>query len=49
MLRIIKWLIYLVVLAAIALIAYAYLGPLFGVDFTPERREIREPVVLDGT
>lgn len=49
MLRIFKWLIYLVIIAAIGLIAYAYLGPLFGVDFTPDRQEIRQPVVLDGS
>jgi len=47
--RIIKWLIYLAVLAAIALIAYAYIGPFFGADFTAPQQEIRIPVMLEGT
>ena len=44
--RILKWLIYLIILAAIGLVAYAYLGPFFGVDFSPIQSEIREPVIL---
>lgn len=44
MARIIKWLIYLAVLAAIALVVYAYLGPFFGADFSAPLREIRVPV-----
>ena len=46
--RILKWLFYLLVLAAIALVAYAYLGLWFGVDFSPPQSEIRQPVELDG-
>ena len=46
--RIVKWLFYLLVLAAIALVAYAYLGPWFGVDFSPPQTEIRQPVDLDA-
>ncbi|CUH77139.1 hypothetical protein [Tropicibacter naphthalenivorans] len=46
--RIIKWLFYLLVLGAIALVAYAYLGPTFGADFSPPQTEIRVPVQLDG-
>jgi hypothetical protein len=46
--RIIKWLIYLGILGAIALVAYAYVGPFFGADFSAPSREIREPVVLDA-
>lgn len=47
--RLIKFLFYLVILAGIALIGYAYLGPFFGVDFSAPQTEIRQPVVLDGT
>jgi hypothetical protein len=46
--RIIKWLIYLAILAALALIAYAYLGPFFGADFSAPLQEIRVPVDLNG-
>ncbi|WP_166582304.1 hypothetical protein [Rubellimicrobium sp. CFH 75288] len=46
--RLIKVLLVLVVLAAVALIAYAYLGPLlFPADFAPPLREVVEPVDLD--
>jgi len=38
---------YLAVLAILALIAYAYLGPYIGVDFSPEQTEIRKPVTLN--
>jgi hypothetical protein len=46
MLRILKWLFFLIVLGAIGLTGYAYVGPYFGVDFTPDKVEIREPMVL---
>lgn len=46
--RIIKWVFYLVVLGAIALVAYAYVGPFFGADFSPPMSEIRMPVTLDA-
>lgn len=46
--RLIKWLIYLIILAGIALIAYAYIGPFFGADFSAPLQEIREPVTLDS-
>lgn len=46
--RIIKWLFYLAILAAIALVAYAYLGPFFGADFSPPAQEIRETIELDA-
>ena len=45
--RILKWLFYLAVLAAIGLVAYAYLGPFFGADFSAPSQEIRQPVTLD--
>ncbi|WP_164932985.1 hypothetical protein [Tropicibacter alexandrii] len=46
--RIIKWLFYLLVLGGIALVAYAYVGPYFGADFSPPQTEIRQPVELNG-
>lgn len=46
--RLIKYLIYLVILAGLALVAYTYLGPWFGVDFSPPQTEIREPVILNA-
>ncbi len=45
--RLIKFLIYIVCLSFIGLVAYAYIGPLFGVDFSAPKSEIREPVKLD--
>ncbi|WP_176440999.1 hypothetical protein [Oceanicola sp. 22II-s10i] len=44
---VIRWLFFLAVLLGVALVAYAYLGPWFGVDFTPPQTEIRTPVILD--
>lgn len=41
--RILRWLFYLAVLGAIALAGYAYFG-----DLSPDRGEVRLPVVLDG-
>jgi hypothetical protein len=46
--RLIKLLIYLLIIGFIALVGYAYLGPFFGVDFAPEQVEIREPVQLNS-
>ncbi|AKO96789.1 MAG: hypothetical protein RID15_04210 [Marinovum algicola] len=46
--RLIKYLFYLAVLAGIALVGYAYIGPFFGADFSPPAEEIRKPVVLDA-
>ncbi|SDY01882.1 hypothetical protein [Citreimonas salinaria] len=45
--RIIKWLFYLLILCLVVLVAYAYLGPWFGADFSPPQSEIRVPVELD--
>lgn len=44
---VLKWLFFLAVLLGIALVAYAYVGPWFGVDFAPPSTEIRTPVTLD--
>jgi len=46
--RIVKYLIYLIILAGVGLIAYAYLGPWFGADFSAPQNEITLPVVLDA-
>ena len=46
--RILKLLIYLAILAGLALIAYAYIGPFFGADFSAPVQEIRVPVDLNG-
>lgn len=46
--RFIKILIYLALLAFAGLVAYAYLGPYFGADFTAPQSEQREPVTLDA-
>lgn len=47
MVRLIKWLFYLAILAFIALVAYAYLGPFFGADFSPPSNEIRQEIILE--
>lgn len=46
--RLIKVLLVLAVLAGIALVAYAYVGPwVFPGDFEPPLRSVTEPVDLD--
>ena len=47
MMRLIKWLFYLAILAFIALVAYAYIGPFFGADFSPPQKEIRQEIILE--
>ena len=47
--RIIKWLLILAILAMIALVGYAYIGPFFGADFSPPQQEIRETIELDAS
>lgn len=46
--RIIKWLIYLVLIGGIALVGYTFFGPYFGADFSPPQTEVRQPVTLDA-
>ena len=46
--KIIKWLFYLIVTGALGLIIFAYLGPFFGFDFTPEEKTIIIPVEILG-
>lgn len=46
--RLIKLVVYLVILAGLALVAYAYVGPIFmPEDFNPPVEEVRKPVTLD--
>ena len=45
--RLIKLLLYLVVLAGLGLVGYAYLGPILGADFMPARETVTMPVELD--
>jgi len=45
--RLLRTLLYLLVLAGIGLVGYAYVGPFLGADFSPSQREIVEPVELD--
>lgn len=46
--RAIKVLIFLTALAAIGLIGYAYLGPIFfAQDFAPPLEQVVDPVTLD--
>jgi hypothetical protein len=46
--RIFKLLIYVAIIGFIGLVAYAYIGPFFGADFTAPQAEIRQPVTLNG-
>jgi len=45
--RLFKFVIYLCVLAFIALVCYAYLAPLVYGEFQPEQTRIEIPVTLD--
>ena len=47
MFRLIKWLFYLAILGFIGLVGYAYVGPFFGVDFTPAQSETRQEIILE--
>ncbi|MCW1954626.1 hypothetical protein [uncultured Lentibacter sp.] len=46
--KLLKWLFYLIILGFVALLAYAYVGPLFDAEFAPKSQEIRIPVELDA-
>ncbi|WP_187430070.1 hypothetical protein ROLI_023550 [Roseobacter fucihabitans] len=46
--RVFKFLAYLIVIALIGLVGYAYIGPYFGADFSPPQNEVRVPVTLDA-
>lgn len=46
--RLIRLLLYLVVLGFVGLVAYAYVGEYFGANFSPPQTETRVPVTLDA-
>ncbi|CUH53071.1 hypothetical protein J7382_09020 [Shimia sp. R11_0] len=46
--KLFRALLVLLLLAAVALVAYAYLGPIFGADFSAPQSEVRVPVELQG-
>lgn len=48
MARVIKWLFYLIVLAVLGLIGYAYGAEFFDISFRPDVIEIHQPVTLDA-
>ncbi len=46
--RLIKTLVFLIILAGAGLIAYAYIGPIFfPADFAAPTQEVTQPVTLD--
>lgn len=48
--KLIKAVFFLVVLGAIGLVGYAYVGPIFMPgDFDPHQEEVRQPIRLDMT
>lgn len=47
--RLIRTLFYLVLFVFVGLIIFAYLGPMFGADFSAPQSETRMPVTLDGS
>ena len=44
--KIIKWLFYFSAVGAVALIIFAYIAPLLGIDLTPKQKIINLPVEL---
>ncbi len=47
--RLIKALAFLIIFAAVGLVAYAYIGPLFfPADFAAPSQEVTRPVTLDS-
>ena len=46
--KLIRAILALVLLAVIALVIYAYVGPMFGADFSAPQGEIGIPMELDG-
>ena len=47
MLRLLKYLFYHLIVAAVAFVGFAYLGPVFGVDFSAHMQTIELPLALD--
>ncbi|MEP2642425.1 hypothetical protein [Roseobacter sp.] len=48
MVRIFKLLAFLIVVGALGLVGYAYIGPFFGADFSAPQDEVRVPVTVDA-
>lgn len=46
--KLIRALFFLLFFLAIGLVSYAYIGPIFGADFSAPQDEIRQSVTLDG-
>ncbi|MEM6759218.1 MAG: hypothetical protein AAF601_07030 [Pseudomonadota bacterium] len=46
--RVLKLLIFLLVIGGIGLVGYAYVGEYFGANFSPPQSETRLPVTLDA-
>ena len=46
--RVFKYLFYLIVLGFLALVAYAYVGPFLGVNFSAPQTEQREQIILNA-
>jgi membrane protein DedA with SNARE-associated domain len=47
MLRLLKYIFYLFLAAAITFVGFTYLGPFFGVDFSAQIQTIELPLALD--
>ncbi|KIN65216.1 hypothetical protein Z946_4116 [Sulfitobacter noctilucicola] len=45
--RLLKALIFLLVVGFVGLVGYAYVGPFFGAEFAPAQVEMRQPVTLE--
>lgn len=48
MVKLIKFVVYVLCLAFVGIVGYAYIGPFFGNDFDAPQEEIRRPVELDA-
>ena len=46
MLRLLKYFFYLLMLAGIVFVAFAYAGPMLGINFTADTKFIELPVML---
>ena len=46
--KMIKLLFMITILAFIGLVAYAYVGPFFGADFSAPQIEVRQPLILNA-
>ncbi|MEM7295297.1 MAG: hypothetical protein AAF330_01520 [Pseudomonadota bacterium] len=46
--RVLKFLLYLIILSFLGLVAFAYLGPAIGLDFAPPTTVVRQPITFGG-